>query len=259
MFVVRTFCIESSLFSNYRVGRTGVDNIDPLIPEEYRLLIYLLPGLVSFLINIIKLSLTIKPKDFRYFQKFPQFLLCPMFCPLMFEGNPDRIGNNGPPVRVWKLGSILNSFFMGCIPEIMLIALDQYRKVPDWDFEDSLQDNNALFKYPNGNTIFSIATLSLYLCLTTIFFGWDKLFKDDGKLCTFCKMICRPFRNPCSSPLSEESDRATANNEETPQNDHEPAIENPTDNMQGIEIEERDKQENGKGTELEVNVFIIVS
>ena len=160
--------MEASFFTSYRVNRLSpISNIDPLIPEEYRLLIYLLPGFVSFLINFIKLALSIRPKDFRYFKKFPQFLLCPIFCPLMFEGNPDRNVDNRPPIRVWKLGSILNSFFMGCIPQIMLIIFDHYRKVPDWDFE--IGDNNALLKSPNGNFIFSITTLALYLCLTIIF------------------------------------------------------------------------------------------
>ena len=130
---------------------------------------------------------------------------------------------------------------MGCIPQIMLIALDYYRKVPDWNFEDWRQDNNALIRYPNGNTIFSIATFSLYLCLTTIFFAWDKVFQDNGILFTFYKIMCRLFPNPFSFPLSEESDQSTANNEEIPQNDHEPAIENPNDNRQSIEIEEREQ------------------
>ena len=194
MFVVRTFCIESSLFSSYR--NRFVDNIDPLIPEEYRLVIYLLPGFVSFLIHIIKLALSMKPKHFRFFKKFPQFLLCPMFCPLMFEGNLDQSGDDRLPIRIWKLGSILNSFYMGCIPQIMLVAFDHYRKVPDFEFESDFQSSNALLKYRNGNTIFSIATLALYLCLTTLFFAWDKLFKDDGLLCTLCK-TCRSFPYPC--------------------------------------------------------------
>ena len=240
MFVIRTFCIECSLFSSYRSYRQ--DNIDPMIPEEYRLVFYLLPGLVSFLINMIKLALSIKPKDFRYFKKFPQFLLCPMFCPLMFEGNPDRNGHNEPPVRVWKLGSILNSIFMGCIPQIMLIAFDHYRKVPDWNFETSLQDNNALLKSPTGNFIFSITTLALYLCLTTIFFSWNILFKNDGLLCTLCKTLCRPFSNPCSSPIPEESDPSTVNDDEEEENDHEPSMENPSPagSFQGTENEERE-------------------
>ena len=193
MFVVRAFCFEAAIFSTYRYWFSSQYDIHPLIPEEYRLLIYLLPGILSFVINLIKLSISISPKDFRYFKQFPQFLLCPMFCPLMFEGNPDQIDDNQPPVRV---GSILNSFFIGCIPQIMLIAFDHYRKVPDFEFESDFQSSNALLKYRNGNTIFSIATLALYLCLTTLFFAWDKLFKDDGLLCTLCK-TCRSFPYPC--------------------------------------------------------------
>ena len=111
MYVVRTFCVEASFFSSYR--SISQDSIDPLIPKEYRLLIFLFPGILSFVINLIKLAISIQPKDFRYFKQFPQFLLCPVFCPLMFEGNPDQTDDNQPPVRVWKLGSILNSFFIG--------------------------------------------------------------------------------------------------------------------------------------------------
>ena len=179
MFVVRIFCVEGSLFSSYRrtAGVHGeTSGIHALIPEEYRLLIYLLPGLFSFTINIMKLAFTLKPKDFRYFRRFPQFILCPMFCPLMFKGNENRDQNDGnqPPIRVWKLGSILNSFFIGCLPQILLTILDHYRGVTSWDFEEvfggiPMQDNNALLKHPYGNTILSITTFLLNLILTTIF------------------------------------------------------------------------------------------
>ena len=54
MFVVRTFCLEAAIFSSYRqIYIEHIDNIDPLIPEEYRLIIYLLPAFFSFLINLI--------------------------------------------------------------------------------------------------------------------------------------------------------------------------------------------------------------
>ena len=43
-----------------------------------------------------------------------------MFSPLMFEGNPEERDDNAPPVRVWKLGSIVNSVFIGCLPQILL-------------------------------------------------------------------------------------------------------------------------------------------
>ena len=203
MFVVRTFCIEASFFSSYR--DRFQDYIDPLIPEEYRLILYLLPAILSFLINLIKITLSIKPKQFLFFSNHPQFLLCPMFCPLMFEINPDRIDESTPPVRVWKLGSVLNYLFMGCLPQVLLISLDYYRGVTAWSFtivdskgqifRNRNQANNALLKYSYGNTIFSIATFLFYLFLIVIFFTWDKMFKSFGLCCSFCKATLDELTN----------------------------------------------------------------
>ena len=178
-----------------------------------------------------------KAKDLKYFKDFPQFLLCPMFCPLMFEGNPDQSGSNQPPVRLWKMGSILNSIFMGCLPQTLLLVLDHYRGVPSWlftpfTFENSegqivhevAQDNNALLKYPYGNTIFAIATFSFYLFLMTIFFAWDKLFQDDGLICTLCTRICSLCRNPCSNPQSEEPNPSTTVDDKNKEEDGEPSF-----------------------------------
>ena len=93
----------------------------------------------------------------------------------MFEGNSEEIGKKKEPIRVWKFGSILNSISLGCIPQILLLALDHYKRVPYWNFNgDRNHDTNALLKYPYGNTIFSISTFILYLCSTIIFFVWDK-------------------------------------------------------------------------------------
>ena len=225
MFVTRTFCLEGAIFSSYRDNWRRNKNIDPLIPEEYRLIIYLLPAFFSFLINLIKLTFSMKPKDFKYFKQYPQFLLCPMFCPLMFEGNPDQSGDNSPPIRLWKLGSIVNSIYMGCLPQAALLLLDYYKGVPSWDFNAVYpnaviknifpkQDNNALLKYSNGNTIFSIATFFFYLLLMTIFFAWDKIFKENGLLCVLFKSIPNPFPNPCCNPKSEDSDPSSSNEEE---------------------------------------------
>ena len=197
MFVVRTFSLEASFFANYRQHinsnrAQNTNDIDPLIPEEYRLIIYLLPGLLSFVVNLIRLALTMKPKDLRYFKNFPQFILCPMFSPLMFEGNPDQKNGDEPPIRVWKIGSILNSLFMGCLPQILLLALDKYRQVPSWLLKSFTNyDSNTLIKHPYGNITFSITSLLLYLLLTTIFFAWNK----------------------CSSPMSQKSDPSTGNTE----------------------------------------------
>ena len=108
---------------------------------------------------------------------------------------------------------------MGCVPQTLLPVLDHYKGVPSWPFtseniigeieNNPFQDNNALLKYPYGNTIFSIATFSFYLFLMSIFFSWDKIFKEDGLLCTFCKSIPNPCPNPCSTPQSEDPDPST--------------------------------------------------
>ena len=96
---------------------------------------------------------------------------------------------------------------MGFIPQTLLLVVDHYKGVSSWPFEQNhVQDNNALLKYPYGNTIFAIATFSFYLFLMTIFFSWDKIFKEDGLLCTFCKSIPNPCPNPCSTPQSEDPD-----------------------------------------------------
>ena len=44
----------------------------------------------------------------------------------------------------------------------------------------------------------------------TIFFSWDKIFKEDRLLCTFCKSI----PNPCSTPQSEDPDPSTVDDNE---------------------------------------------
>ena len=223
MFVVRIFGVEGALFSNYRRSMTKLSSshrsksisgesfgIHALIPEEYRLLIYLLPGLFSFTINIMKLAFTLKPKDFRYFRRYPQFILCPMFCPLMFKGNENRDPNDGnqPPIRVWKLGSILNSFFIGCLPQILLTILDHYKGVTSWDFEEvydgiPMQDNNALLKHPYGNTILSITTFLLYLILTTIFFAWDELVKKMDYFVPYAKLSANLFLSLATLPCQK--------------------------------------------------------
>ena len=53
-----------------------------------------------------------------------------------------------------------------------------------------------------------------YLFLMTIFFGWEKIFKEDGLLCAFCKSMLKPCPNPCCNPQSKDSDPSTSNEEE---------------------------------------------
>ena len=271
MFVVRTLCLEASLFTTYRSINYGLEeskisNIDPLIPEEYRLVIYLLPALLSFTINLVRLACSMKSKNIRYFKSFPQFILCPMFCPLMFEGDPDQKDDNELPVRVWKIGSIVNSFFIGCLPQILMVAMEQYRLIPSWyqfqnrtnshlpensiynhdsnwyrkEEDGKAEDSNALIKYPYGNTIFAISFFVLYLFLTTIFFSWSKIFKDGGSPSNFCKSICPPCPNPCHKPQSEESDPSSVKNQDDLEEGYKLVIRDPpsTKSIQDIEGED---------------------
>ena len=186
-----------------------------------------------------------KLKDFQYFKEFPQFLFCPMFSVLMFEGNPDERDDNAPPVRVWKLGSIVNSVFIGCLPQALLVAMEQYRQIPTWYqlieviYSGGDFDSNALIKHPYGSTVFGICSLLLYLFLITIFFAWENIFKDDGCLCNLCKSIfCSPCPNPCHKPKPEESDPAIVNNQEDPEQVNEPAIRDSVESLQDVDGQE---------------------
>ena len=217
MFVVRTFCLEAAFFTSYR-SDNPLRQIDPLIPDEFRLIIYFLPSVCSFLINLLWLVFSTRKQDRKYLSNYPQFLLCPMFCPIMFEGNQDQRDSNKQPLRVWKLGSALNAVFLGCFPQILLLGLDYYRRVPVW-FKDTNITNgtNAFLTYQYGNTIFSITTLLLYSCLMIIFFFYEKIFEGNGCLGNTCKTVCFIFQKSCFSSMADVSGPTFINNIENAQ------------------------------------------
>ena len=237
MFVVRTFCLEAALFTSYR-SDNPLSQIDPLIPEEYRLVIYFLPGVCSFLVNLLRIALSTRHQDRKYFYNYPQFLLCPMFCPIMLEGNQDQSGSNKQPVRVWKLGSALNSVFLGCFPQILLLGSDYYRRVPVWFKDTNIKDGtNAFLTYQYGNTIFSITTLLLYSCLMIIFFFYEKIFEGNGRLSNPCKTVCFIFPKSCFSSMADESGPAYINNTENAQQECDTSNKNTktADSIEAIE------------------------
>ena len=231
MFVVRAFCLEAAFFTIY-LSDDPLSQIDPLIPEEYRLVIYILPGVWSFLVNLLRLVLSVRSQDRKYLLKYPQFLLCPMFCPIMLEGNQDQSDSNKQPVRVWKLGSALNSIFLGFFPQIILLVSDYYRQVSTWYYiEHNRNDTNAFLRYQYGNMIFSITTLLLYSCLIIIFFFWDKILKDNGRLCNPCKPYfssysCHSFPKACFSCMSDESGATCVNYNKNAQQERETSNKN---------------------------------
>ena len=172
MFAVRMICIENAFFTTYRYQRyykykSGIEEttIDPIIPPEYRLAAYLVPSLISFIINFIRL-LTTGHKLNHIIKKYPQILLACCFTPFAFEGDKEN------SIKIWRGGSICNAFYIGCLPQILSLLMDYHRGVVNWDFiglalkpEYITENNDALFKNRYGNSIFAIASGVFFLFL----------------------------------------------------------------------------------------------
>ena len=186
MFAARIICIENSLFSSYRYQRyhwhkTGFDQttIDAVIPPEYRLVVYFLPSLISFIINATRLFKT--GTDLRpIIMKYPQILLSPCFTPFAFEGCKEN------SFKIWRGGTICNAFFIGCFPQIVCVFMEYYRDIVNWDFIGMAMDpdwiyenNDALFKRRYGNSIFAITTGGIFFFLIVLTFFTDKIFKKN--------------------------------------------------------------------------------
>ena len=200
MFAVRVICIENSFFSSYRYERRYLDDrhdfskrIDPIIDTEYRILVYLTPCLISFIINAVKL-LTSGTHFIKSIRKYPQILIASCFTPFMFQGCEEK---DIYSIRIWKIGTIFNSFFIGCLPQIVLFAMDRYRGVTNWDFlgialepEYIWENNDALFKSSHGNSLFAVVSFVFFFFLIILTFFTDKIFK---RLRVYCKCLSTPF------------------------------------------------------------------
>ena len=204
MFGCRVICIESAFFSSYRLqsyydDERGVvqKTIDPIFAPEYRLLVYLAPSFLSFAINAMRL-LTTGANIRAYIKKYPQLLIANCFTPFMFEGCEDD------SIRVWRLGSIFNAFFIGCLPQAVLVLMDYQRGVPNWDFislalerELIYENNDALFKSRHGNSLFAIVSGVFFLFLITLTFFTEKIFKSHGIHCKCFSVLCLPCPSNC--------------------------------------------------------------
>ena len=210
MFAIRVVCIENALFSSYRYQRfylnTGeIDEItiDPILPPEYRVAAYLAPCFISFVINAIKLFTT--GNNLRHLiKKYPQILISSCFTPFAFEGC------NGNSIRLWKCGSIVNAFFIGCFPQIVLLVMDYQRGIVNWDFiglalhhENIFENNDALFKSRYGNSLFAITSCMFFFFLIILTFFTEKIFKHRGVYCKCFSILCLPCPNNCLNLNSE--------------------------------------------------------
>ena len=213
MFGLRTICIESSFFSYYskqvyskRRELLNSTEIEPILLPEYRLLAYFTPLLFSFLINAIRLMCTSRSLG-TYLLKYPQFLVSPCFTPFMFEGNKNEKTSTLYPLRIWKIGTIFNAFFIGVLPQCMLLFMEYYRGVPNWEFleivdpyELTKEYNDALFKGKYGNTIFALSTGSFYFLLILLFFcnynAFTKLLLNCAQRCNSINYHCINYEAP---------------------------------------------------------------
>ena len=213
MFGCRIICIESSLFTNYRLQtwnesflRYDKEEIYPLIHPEYRLMMYLAPCIVPFLINAYKLYRTTKGL-WKYFLEFPQFLISPCFTPFMFEGYESTDQYGKVELKIWKRGTIINAIYIGFVPQCILLITDYVKGAYHWRYQNvsldkqdnTLNDNDALFKSLHGNTIFATSTAIFFLTLIVIFFNSKSLFKERGIRCKCQTILCCPCPNPCIS------------------------------------------------------------
>lgn len=200
MFGCRVLCIENAFFTSYRyqdlfdqdrntlydVNHEQI--IEPIVPTEYRLLIYLAPSMVSFLINAITLLSSCKDLG-QHVRTYPQILIACCFTPFMYEGCTEN------SIKIWKLGTLCNAIFLGCFPQIVLLGMNYCRGIDNWNFlgynldtEGVYEGNDALFKYNHGNSIFAIISCTFYLLLIIITFFTDKVIQNHA---TFFK--CTPM------------------------------------------------------------------
>ena len=205
MFGCRIICIESSIFTSYRLNTLNDINpvishkeeISPLIHPEYRLMMYLAPCIIPFLINAFKLYCTTKGL-WKYFMEYPQFLISPCFTPFMFEGYKSTDQHRKVQLKIWKRGTIANAIYIGFVPQCILIISDYVRGAYHWRYKNKISDdrgvqNDALFKSLYGNIIFAASTAIFFLLLIVIYFNSKSLFKERGVYCTCLTILCPPL------------------------------------------------------------------
>ena len=219
MFGFRVVSIENAFFSSYRIQKYDLtrflfetEEVFPIFPPEYRLLVYLAPCFIPFLINLFKLLCTTEGM-FKYFLMYPQFLVFPCFSPFMFEGYDDNESPGRYKLKVWRWGTLINALYIGCIPQLVLFIADYYKGVHHWKFNIDLiensqiwtENNDALFKSQYGNTIFAATSIIFFLVLITIFFGSSFIFGERGFHCRCISILCCPCPQPCVHYIDQDS------------------------------------------------------
>ena len=204
----RSIFIETAFFTTYIhssrnetiawYGST-IKTRDPILSPEYRVLAYLSPCVISFFINALRLMCTTKGL-WKYFMKYPQFLLAPCFTPFLFEGYKSKELPNVYSIRIWKNGTILNAFYLGCIPPCVLVLMQYYRGIPSWFMsipDHDFEHNDSLFGFPYFTIGFSVVTCVFYFILILLFFCTNLIFGKCGVHCKLLNILCCPCPQNC--------------------------------------------------------------
>ena len=148
------------------------------------------PCIIPFLINIWTLWPTIKG-SWRYFLKYPQFLVSPCFTPFVFKSCEASAQQGEYKIKIWKFGTILNALYIGCIPQCILCIAHFYRGIHQWEFigresnevEAVFERNDAIFKSQFGNVLFATTTALFFFLLIIYFFGSKSCLNVIGISC----------------------------------------------------------------------------
>ena len=188
MFGFRTLCLESALFTHY--SKDSFNNvskeydtikIEPILPTEYRMLVYFIPCVIPIMVSFVKILYTTKGLRGLGLAMYPQFIIGCGFSPIMYESYkvPEK-GKYG--IKIWKLGTIINAIYLGCAPQLLLLYMDHRRGVPSWEFssksvnqqklDNDFEGNDSIFKHRLGGTLFAVISLVFFLILNISFFYW---------------------------------------------------------------------------------------
>jgi hypothetical protein len=100
----------------------------------------------------------------------------------MYEG-VQHVTTNGEKLtrlRIWKRGTIMNAYYLFCIPPIGLAISEYTRGTANWDFTETelvkYKFTNNVIKMQLGNIAFCIVTLFVSSAMIT--FMYSRFFED---------------------------------------------------------------------------------
>jgi hypothetical protein len=143
----------------------------------------------------------------KFFLRYPQFLISPMFSPVMYEGFEGNSGDKNDKVKLWKLGTIINAIYIGVVPPIMLIISDVTRGITSWKpLENNvtisrIHQTDSIFLPPYGNTVFALISIVFFSAVIVAFFN---TLSQDKQL-SYNEDCCRKNKDADKRVIDEEA------------------------------------------------------